>query len=184
MKIIRKITLLLLVALLSLSQLMAQQGHVTKNLDVTSFSSVAISSCFSVTFEKSDKFSVTLTVPERIDNSLIAKVQRGTLILGIKNVFKEGLHLSENEVLKAHITAPAFSSIKLSGASNIKFIGKFNASEVSIDLSGASDLDDLNIKSGKISISLSGASNVRSMNAVANQFECDLSGGADCNITL
>lgn len=163
MKLIKNLVLAVVIAVLSLSCASPVSDSFTeKNLDVTSFNAVEISSGFITEFKQSDTYSVKLEIPDKAAESLIAEVRTGKLILGFDTKIWDVTtrkHITYNRP-KAFITAPSIEDISLHGAAELDFTDGFRTDDIEIEVSGASQIKG-ELKAVKMELELSGASSCK-----------------------
>jgi hypothetical protein len=124
---------------------------VTKTMDLSSFSGVDASYAFQVDITQGEAFSVSVTADDNLWDRLQVRVNGQTLELGLQPGAYNNTHLS------AKVSMPALSKLSLSGASRATMTGFKSASDMSMDLSGASSLNG-DVQAKNMDLGLSGAS--------------------------
>lgn len=120
------------------------------------------------------------TVPENIKNQFTIILDNdGTVEIKRNNNFNN----NNNERCTIDMVCVDLREVDVSGAAKVNLIGAINASEVSIDGSGAINLQSDNLMvAGKLDIDVSGSAKI---NVVGKAYECeiDASGAADIEMT-
>jgi hypothetical protein len=125
---------------------------VTKAYDFTGFTGIEVGSAFKVDIGRSDNYSISIIINEKIANRLAVSKSGDTLKIG----FKEptwNIH-SRPEVI---ITLPDLRTMDISGAAEGKVKGFKSSNIFGLDMSGASNLD-IDMEAGDFKADVSGAS--------------------------
>lgn len=155
-----------IVAILCISLFSAAADNITieKNYDLKGFRGLSVSSTFDVDVEKSDSYSVKVSVPAEFAPYLDIRVSGGILNIGFKNLPRKLNAASLVKQTKAEVSMPVLEYLNLSGAS------KFNC-EDAFDLGNAD-----------FQISVSGASEVKRVEIYGTDAQIDVSGASRANI--
>jgi hypothetical protein len=127
---------------------------VTREMSLSGFRRLDISSAFVADVTQSDTYSVAITVDDNLVDHLKVEKQGDTLYVGIDNISLLG-----QATLRARITMPALEGLQASGASRVTATGFRSTASLDLDVSGASSLDG-QIDSGDLHMRASGASTV------------------------
>ncbi len=149
---------------------------VTKVFELADFSKVAAGSAFDVMITEGDKFGVAVTVDDNLAEYLEVRQTKGTLQIGLKpnvNIRKA--------TLKAEVTMPSLTGLKLEGATRTKITGFISDQVLDVELGGASNLRG-EIKSGNARFRASGASRVE-LDGSAREARIEASGASTVNLT-
>lgn len=147
-------------------------GNLTKKSHaVGEFDAITVSGARTVYLSQGDEFSVIVETDENIQEFVTVEVKNKTLQFGFsKNITKY------NE-LNFYVTAPAYTKIKASGASDVKSMGTLKGDNIQLIVSGASDVK-LDIEYNSVEADLSGASDLTiGGTTVTSAIEC--SGASD-----
>lgn len=133
------------------------------------------SGAFKITVRQGENTGATLTIPARYREQLVFTLSEGELKIG----FEGRIDGKKNDRFIAEIECSSLEEIDLSGACQLQGEGDFSASNLSVDLSGATEasLKGKCLVEGKMDIDLSGASKFRGNFEAAN-VEADLSGAS------
>lgn len=101
----------------------------------------------------------------------------GVLRLGMEEIPKR-LIKEKGQSIKVYLDMKQVLGIDLSGAASITFEGSFNTSELEIELSGASKLNDLNVKGISLSGDFSGASYAYIEGTFTDDVDLEVSGAS------
>jgi hypothetical protein len=130
---------------------------------------------------------------------ITVEVKNGVLHIGWDDKKK---NIRSNKKLKAYISYKKINKLNASGACDVNIVGSLNADELSIDLSGASDLEGKitakNLKvemsgssdmkltgdAGDLKMKLSGACSFKGFDFAVNNCDVRASGASDVKITV
>jgi hypothetical protein len=169
--------------------------------NVGSFNAISVSSAIDVMLSQSEQTAVAVSAADaQIRSHIITEVKNGTLIINYKSSGPESW--GSNKRMKAYIAVPMLDKITASGACNIIIDQQFNASNLEVNMSGASDfkgkLNAENLKliasgssdflvSGKttnLKIDLSGASDIKGYELESDFCQVVSSGASDVQISV
>jgi hypothetical protein len=146
----------------------------TKQYDLNNFDIVEISNSFQFEIKQSAEYSVKASCRENIAPYLDIYTSGKALVIRLK----PGVHT--NGDLSAYITLPDISRLEISGASHGSARGFSSQNNLTVIISGASQLD-MDIEAGETRIENSGASKL-SGKLVAQQTRLNLSGAGHCDL--
>ena len=127
---------------------------VTKTYDFTGFTGVEAGSAFKVDIVRSENFSISVTLSEKIADRLNVTKTGDTLHID----FKEPVLNFRGRPL-ATITLPDLRSLDLSGATEVTAKGFKSSNNFNLEVSGASGLD-MDMETGNFKADISGASKI------------------------
>ena len=143
----------------------------TREFDFSDFTNVEVACCFEVEISRSDSHGVTVTGNESLFDYVDVDKSGNTLKISVKP-----FRFHTRPTLKARVTMPVLSKLRLSGAAKCS-VGGFSSQEsLDVNLSGASNLG-VDIEAGKTRVEISGASNLRG-NMKLGDSEFTLSGAS------
>lgn len=143
---------------------------------VGSFNKVDISSAFDVIITQGNEERVAVSSNIEGDNqNIISTVENGKLKIGYRNNNRKWY---KNHHLKAYIAVKNIEAIGGSGASKIILEGTLAATNLQINLSGATDLKGNLAVHNKLKLDLSGASDV-TLTGAAGAIDINASGASD-----
>lgn len=136
---------------------------------------IAVSSAFDVYLSQSNAEAVAVSATSKTDRDMIkVEVKDGILHIGLDKGWKWN---SGNKKLKAYISFKQIDKLTVSGACDVFISGTLKADDLSINLSGASDLKGkLDVK--KLTVDMSGASDIL-VSGMATQLNVEASGASD-----
>ncbi|MCB0400497.1 MAG: DUF2807 domain-containing protein [Flavobacteriales bacterium] len=140
---------------------------------VTSFREIEISGGFEVLLNQGKEEKLELEV----DENLLELIQ--TESKNNKLVIKSGKNIGKAKSLKLYITVVELEDMDVSGAVTLNNKGTFEGDHLSIEISGAADVD-LKLDLEELSMDMSGASET-TLAGKANHFEIELSGAGELN---
>ena len=127
---------------------------VVETRDTPSFTGVEVGSVFNVTITQGEGFLVEVEAEQEHMEYISTSVRRDVLRIEYTR------RVRNLRGLEVRITAPAYSSLKASGASSIQGEGVLEATTLRLEVSGASSMD-LAIQSDEVFTDISGASSMR-----------------------
>ena len=200
----KRLNLILLIgALFLLENTKAQKTVYDANVEVRkvgSFTSVSVSSAIDLYISMGNEDLVAVGGADKsYANSITTEVRNGTLYIGFKGsvIINWG---AKN--MKAYVSLKTINKLEASGSSDVYVDGTLNATDLVIDLSGASDFkgsvqtENLRLNgsgssdfkvSGKatnIKIDISGSSDVKGYELITDNCDIQASGSSDVQITV
>ncbi|MBA2745067.1 MAG: DUF2807 domain-containing protein [Flavisolibacter sp.] len=126
--------------------------------EVSGFKAVSISGPFKVILTQGNEEGLAVSADQKEDVEYIkAEVKNGVLKIWSE---QKNRIWNKSRNLRAYISVKNIEVITSSGASTIEIDGSLSAQQLSLNLSGASDLKGKINVSGKLSVGLSGASDL------------------------
>ena len=167
--------------------------------NVGSFTGISVSSAIDLYITMGSDDAVAVSGSDKTyTNAISTEVRNGMLYIGYKS---SGVNWGAKS-MKAYVSIKSISKLMASGASDVYVDGSLNGTDLSIELSGASDFKgDINIQnlrlkasgssdfiiSGKTSnakIEVHGSSDVKGFDLIADNCDVEASGSSDVNITV
>ncbi len=149
---------------------------VDKTYDFKDFTGVEISSAIGYEIKKADTYSVTVSTHENLVERLNVYQRGSTVYIGMK----PGLYNSANT--RAAVTMPQLTRLVVSGSSDGSAAGFESASDLEINLSGASDLN-IGVRAGETNMDISGSSDI-SGTLTSTGTKIKLSGASSLDMSL
>lgn len=129
---------------------------VTKEIKAADFTTVAVGSVFSATITQGDAFRVTITADDNLFPYIKAEKKDSEFRVSLDGKDKS----FHNTTLKATITMPRISGLKVSGASQTAIKGFKNLKSFRAEISGASKLKG-DIEANEVRLQVHGASGMK-----------------------
>jgi Putative auto-transporter adhesin, head GIN domain len=176
MKTLRKLSTVLftIVILLASCNVIGERGNgnvVRQERKVSDFNAIEVSGAFDVFLSLGSTQSVIVEADENLQPIIRAEVHNSTLKIENKEPIRD------SKSLKVYITVTDLKKIELSGAVDLQSQNKLTLSELSIEISGATDAN-LDIAVQKLEVSSSGGSKLK-FSGMANKVNMDVSGAVD-----
>ena len=141
-KIIALLGLLLLVpaAVFAGDETTTAPAYATRSFNVRNFTQIDISGIVDLTVEKSDRFSVEVTLPESVEKYLVVKVSDGCLKIGVENIPASVTRRLKDWTLTARVSMPLLRGLEMSGATRFRCDDTFDlgGKDFELEMSGAS----------------------------------------------
>jgi hypothetical protein len=178
----KKICLFLSVLMLSVV-LFGQKTINDPNAEVRQakdFTAISVSHAFDVYLTQGNEEAVVVSASEeKYRKDIIVEVSNGVLKISFRQEGKFWKGWNGNKLkLKAYISFKKLTRLVASGACDIHVDGTINADDLSINLSGASDLKEGKINARNLTVDLSGASSMK-ITGSANKLDVEVSGASD-----
>jgi len=148
---------------------------------VSSFHALKITNAFDVylTQGNEDALAVSATKDEYKEN-IITVVENGTLKVSYKNEKKFlGSLRGDKMKLRVYVSFKNIDNMDIGGACNVHFLTPVKTNELTIKLSGASDMKEGSIYTSKLNIKLSGASDMKQLKGKTTYLNVEASGASD-----
>jgi len=168
----KRVFLFLLISGLTTMVAFSQKKEIRQ---VSGFTGIKASGIFDITVTKGSTESLTIETDDNVMTYVRSEVKNGVLNLYLSNSNDKQLNINS---LKAFIVMKNLDNVTLSGACKLTTADLFFTPEkFKADCSSASKMD-VNLNAGQLSIEASGASNIQ-INAVINgDADIDISGAA------
>ena len=176
--------ILVVMAALLLSFLMADARTVKKSYEIDDFTGIKATNAFEVIVEHAQEFKVEIEISEEFLPFLLVKNRGGILELNFTRLPFRLKQMNRNKVVRAVIAMPELTYIELSGASKLSSNDQFTdpMNRFSIDLKGGSEITNLNVKTPELDIKLAGASKAL-MSVRCSDISAELSGASRLEIS-
>jgi len=158
-----------------------KEDVITEEMGFDGFTSLEIGSAFKVEITRSETFSIIISADESLFDLVEVSQSRDTLkiYLNPRHIFTD--FTLGAKTLKAEISMPALYELELSGASQGTITGFKSTQDFSLVVSGASDLETVNITVGDAECEISGASRL-SGNLTATDIKFEVSGASSIEL--
>ncbi|MDL2257243.1 DUF2807 domain-containing protein [Bacteroidales bacterium OttesenSCG-928-I14] len=160
---------------------------------------IVVGGSWDVVVVQDEKSSASIEYSAFLEDDILAVVEEdGYLYLGMKNTV--GVRRKD---AVAYVNAPTIELIKLSGASDADFTGKFYNENCTIDISGSSDMEgfyftgySLEIEIGgasdcnmsgevnNVSLTCNGSSDVKALDLYTNTLDVNINGSSDAKMSV
>ena len=177
MKKIQVMLMVMLVSTVLFAQTINDANAEPRNL--SGFHAVKISNSFTVYISQGNEDAVAISASKaEYREKIITKVENGVLIIRFDDdkKFWKGWN-GDKQKLKAYISVKKIDRLDVSGACDVFFEEGISSEELTVRLSGASDLKG-RIDSKKLSFNISGASDA-TISGNAAELSIDASGASD-----
>ena len=151
----------------------------TKTYALDNFDGLVVSWIYHVELTKASGYKVEVEAPDFVIPYLQVKVRGGNLVLSVSNLPGDVRRKIErgNYRVSATVTMPELNCVEMSGASRLLSMGEFETPHFTMELSGASSLKELQMKTNMADIRCSGASKYQMTGSVKTA-KIGLSGAA------
>lgn len=187
----KKVILFLAISLISVSAY-SQRGRntsdkdlVQKELSSSNIRGVDISHVVKVDIHNSNKGQVELTISKELEPYLIFSINGGIVKIGLdsKRLPREYSRNMDRFTFKADVYMNRLETIDCSGASTVTINDHFKVDNLVIDISGASEIKNMNVSGTRVEFDLSGATKVKGVCNVES-LVYDLSGASEANMEI
>lgn len=142
----------------------------TKTYALDNFDGLDVSWIYHVELTKASGYKVEVEAPDFVVPYLQVRVRGGNLVLGVSNLPNDVRRKIErgNYRVSATVTMPELNCVEMSGASRLLSMGEFETPHFTMELSGASSVKGLQMKTNQADIRCSGASKYQMTGSVKN----------------
>ena len=181
-KIIALLGLLLLVpaAVFAGDETTTAPAYATRSFNVRNFTQIDISGIVDLTVEKSDRFSVEVTLPESVEKYLVVKVSDGCLKIGVENIPASVTRRLKDWTLTARVSMPLLRGLEMSGATRFRCDDTFDlgGKDFELEMSGASRASNLLLRNVReLEVEMGGATSL-SLQGDCAVADIDMSGAS------
>lgn len=154
----KKIVLALAALLLTFA--VAEADTVKKSFKMDGFSGIQADDAFEIIVEQSDNYKIEIELTSEFVPYLVVKNRAGIVELSFSKLPMKLKQKNRNKVAKAVIKLPELHYVGLTGASRLSSNDQFTSPmhSFSMDLSGGSEVSNLNIDAPDVDLKISGAS--------------------------
>lgn len=159
--------------------------RVSRELALERFSSVVVSGSWSVQVEQGPAFSVTLSHPEGVQESLVADVRGEQLVLASEDAAGPGWSWfgGQDLNLEARVVVPSLENIAIDGAGEVVLRG-LSGERLAIAVAGAANVEGSGGRYDALDLDVSGAGRVELAGMEFRDANIDLSGAANVTLTM
>lgn len=152
--------IVLALAVLLVASVAANAGSVKKSFKMDGFSGIQADDAFEIVVEHSDSYKIEVEVTEEFLPYLVVKNRAGIVELGFSKLPMKLKQKNRKKVAKAVFQMPDLHYVGLSGASTLSSNDQFSSpmQSFSLELSGGSEVTNLNIVAPDVNVKISGAS--------------------------
>ena len=185
----KKLIIVFTALLMTVSGLSAKEvesnKYITRDYDLSNFAGITASGIVEIQLTRSNNWSVSVTMPEELEDYLIVKVTNGKLSFSTKQVPIRYNKKYGIRPVTAKVSMPVLRSLSMSGATKLVCDSSFDLGNDAfrLDLSGASVANGLGINAVELKMEMSGASSA----SIAGDFheaEIEMGGAAKCNFDI
>jgi hypothetical protein len=145
---------------------------VTRRIEATGFDRIQAANGFQVDVSIGPSEPVEIELDDNLTDRLDARVDGGTLRLGLRR----GINIG-SATLRARVTMPALRGVETSGSAAVRLGDELRGDSLEASLSGASSLEG-EVALTSVTLALSGASRAR-LTGTAGTVEAQASGASD-----
>lgn len=125
----------------------------TKNFELKGFTKITVGGAFNVDITRADSFKVSVASDDFSHTKI--EENNGTLVIKHQGIDWLGPFHKRPQ---ATVTLPSLTELNISGASTGKFQNFQSDGDLTLELSGASQLEARTVQAGKLTVKVSGAS--------------------------
>jgi hypothetical protein len=152
----------------------AHAQSVKKTITPTKFTKLDISSALNVEYVKGDVYEVEINAPERYLENVKVTNKGDLLILKLEC---EKCNTKNGESFDIVVMSPQINAVEISGACSFTSKALFDASQLKLDVNGASNLN-LNLKVDYLDLDVNGASSAK-LKGTAKKVDADINGASN-----
>lgn len=147
--------------------------------EAKNFQALKVSNAFDVYLTQGEEEAVAVSSSDaEVRQHIVVEVDGGVLIIRVEGEKKFWKSMKGNKKLKAYVSYKTMNKIAASGACDVHLMNTLKSENLSVDFSGASDLDGKLEIANTLEVELSGASDLK-ISGSASQLKAKLSGACD-----
>lgn len=164
--------------LTSCEKVVGEGPVVTQTRNAASFTGIDFRIPGNIEYRQDSTYKVEITAQQNILDVLESYVSSGRLILRFKN----DVRVRDHEQILINITAPAQSSIRLSGSGNFRSTGQMITPNMTLDLSGSGNIFLDQLTTTDIHSTISGSGNITLDNGTGRDLQLKVSGSGNMDL--
>lgn len=145
-----------------------------KELDLSGFSSLLLSTNMDIIYTQADSFHVCIEGNEKVISQHHVVVEGATL----KDIVSEDAP-GFMPVVRLRISAPTLSSIDISGAGDVDFTNDVSFDDFTVTMSGSGDIETENMTCGHLKVSMTGPGDLDTENIICKSADVAVEGSGD-----
>jgi len=150
---------------------------VTRNIDVTDFTSIDVTGNFIVVYNIAPETALTVVMQENLFSNLETNIRGDDLQVSNRNIIVSGT----GNRPRLYVYAPYLTAVSFSGALDVQDWDIIQGQSFTIDASGAVNID-ITVDVHSLDVDASGAVNL-TLEMNADTLDMDISGAADVNVS-
>ena len=158
------------------------KDDIEEEREVSGFTKVSVGGTIKSTIRVGESFRVVLKGKDTVLKDIVTKVEDGRLSVGYRKGYWRGARKSRNERVSATITLPSLEALNISGASQSSVSG-VDASEFKVEISGASQVS-ISGTATDVEVEMSGASTLDAKELATQNATFNLSGASNTKISV
>jgi hypothetical protein len=151
---------------------------VTQTRHETNFSGIDLRCSGEVIYRQGNEYKVEVSTQQNILDILLTYTTNNRLVIR----FKDDVRVKSYEPVRIEVTAPAASSLRLSGDGSIRTIGTFTPSHIDMDVSGSGNIIVNQVDAESIDANISGSGNITVVDGSANEVHSRISGSGNIDL--
>jgi hypothetical protein len=177
-------SILLLIAMLASGcgfQMVSGSGRIaTETRNISGFSGVTLAGIGNVYITQGPADSLRIEAEDNLIPYFDTSIQRGTLKIGIKDVYM-GVSLLPTRPVNFYVTLPNIEAVTLAGSGNI-FAGRLQSAAFRISLLGSGNIVTDALAATDLDLRLGGSGNISLGTVSANQVNANIAGSGDIHV--
>lgn len=151
---------------------------ITETRHETNFSGIDLRCSGEVIYREGNEYKVEVSAQQNILDVLLTYTTNNKLVIR----FEDDVRVKSYEPLRIEITAPAASTLRLSGDGSIRTVGTFTPSRIDMDVSGSGSIYVNKLEADYIDANISGSGSITVFEGAANEEHCHISGSGNIDL--
>lgn len=172
--------LIIILAVLTSAFISVNAEEKTKTYDFGDIRSLNIGYNYQVHVTEGNSDQVKIVYDSKFEGYMEVSYNKDThkLNISMKNNLPKDLRVGNNPRINVYLQMNDMEELDISGAASVNFEGEYKSNDLDINLSGASKINQLNVKGKSVNIECSGASKSIIGGNFSEEVEIDLSGAS------
>lgn len=177
--------LIITLAVLASALFSANAEEKTKTYDFGDIKSLSIGYNYQVHVTSGNSDQVKIVYDSKFDGYMDVSYSKDThkLKISMKDNMPKNLRIGNQPRINVYLEMNDIERLDISGAASVNFDGEYKSNELEINLSGASKINQLNVKGKALNFDCSGASKIAICGNFSDEVEIDLSGASKLDYT-
>lgn len=168
-----------IVVLSSCKKVIGDGPVITETRNISNFTAIDLRMSADVTYTQGNSYKVEVSAQQNILNILQTMVSNNKLVIKFRNDTRVGSY----DPVKITVTAPAISSLTISGSGNITGAGSLTPSSMDMNISGSGNITLTELHTGFVDATISGSGNIKILTGVGTEGKLNISGSGDIDLS-
>ena len=151
----------------------------TESRTETGYSGIDLRMQGTVYYTQDSVYKIELSAQRNILDEIYTYVSDNKLVIKVR----DGVRLKSHEPIKAMVTAPALTALRISGSGDIITTNAFPRNDINLDVSGSGSITIAEINAGYGDANISGSGNIQVNNGTIGEEKLKISGSGNIELS-